>query len=137
MFLVDTNVWLEGLLNQENATEVRRFLDEVPNSRLFVTDFAVFSIGILTVGLGRHEVFLEFLRDVFQRGGVRLLRLDVADLESVPNLALKFGLDFDDAYQYTVASKFGLQIVSFDRDFDRTPLGRKRRHEILEEFQRS
>ncbi len=34
-------------------------------------------------------------------------------------------LDFDDAYQYTVAGKFDLIIVSFDHDFDRTPRGRK------------
>lgn len=39
--------------------------------------------------------------------------------------AQKFNLDFDDAYQYAGALTQKLQIVSFDKDFDRTELGRK------------
>ena len=37
----------------------------------------------------------------------------------------RFGLGFDDAYQYVAAERCGLTIVSFDRDFDRTERGRK------------
>jgi len=33
-------------------------------------------------------------------------------------------LDFDDAYQYSAARRYGLLIVSFDADFDRTTEGR-------------
>jgi predicted nucleic acid-binding protein len=36
-----------------------------------------------------------------------------------------FGLDFDDAYQYVAAERFGTVLVSFDSDFDRTKRGRK------------
>ena len=36
----------------------------------------------------------------------------------------RFGLDFDDAYQYVAAEKNDLTIVSFDKDFDRTERGR-------------
>ncbi len=43
----------------------------------------------------------------------------------------KFGLDFDDAYQYTIAEKYNLQIISFDRDFDRTERKRKDPLDIL------
>ncbi len=38
----------------------------------------------------------------------------------------RFSLDFDDAYQYAVAEKHGLEIISFDADFDRTEIGRKK-----------
>ena len=37
----------------------------------------------------------------------------------------QFSLDFDDAYQYVAAEKYGLTIVSFDNDFDRTERGRE------------
>lgn len=30
MYLVDTNIWLERLLDQERSDEVARFLDHVP-----------------------------------------------------------------------------------------------------------
>jgi len=36
----------------------------------------------------------------------------------------QFKLDFDDSYQYAVAQKFDLRIMSFDSDFDRTEKGR-------------
>jgi uncharacterized protein len=38
----------------------------------------------------------------------------------VEQVAAAFRLDFDDAYQYVVAEKFDLILVSFDKDFDRT-----------------
>lgn len=44
----------------------------------------------------------------------------------------RFTLDFDDAYQYTAAEKYDLQIISFDTDFDRTERGRKTPQQILE-----
>ena len=42
-----------------------------------------------------------------------------------------FHLDFDDAYQYTLAQEYGLQIVSFDQDFDLTEKGRVRPDDVI------
>jgi predicted nucleic acid-binding protein len=42
----------------------------------------------------------------------------------------RFNLDFDDAYQYVVAEKYNLTIISFDSDFDRTELKRKIREKL-------
>lgn len=39
-------------------------------------------------------------------------------------------LDFDDAYQYALAERYGLRIVSFDADFDATVKGRVRPAEV-------
>ncbi|MBM3179383.1 MAG: hypothetical protein FJZ86_03415 [Chloroflexi bacterium] len=46
----------------------------------------------------------------------------------------KFGLDLDDAYQYTAAEKYDLTIISFDSDFDNTKRKRKTPGEILSEL---
>jgi len=43
----------------------------------------------------------------------------------------QFDLDFDDAYQYVAAEKYGLTIVSLDRDFDQTERGGKTPDEVL------
>ena len=43
----------------------------------------------------------------------------------------QFKLNFDDAYQYVTAEKYGLTLVSFDTDFDHTEQGRKTPGEIL------
>jgi len=45
--------------------------------------------------------------------------------------AQRFGLDFDDAYQYAVAERYGLTIISFDGDFDRTARGRKTPEDLI------
>ncbi|RPI37410.1 MAG: PIN domain-containing protein [Methanoregulaceae archaeon] len=41
-------------------------------------------------------------------------------MKRLEHVSLSFRLDFDDAYQYVVAEKFDLALVSFDTDFDRT-----------------
>jgi len=51
MYLVDTNVWLERLLDQERAEDVRHFLDATVSEHLFITDFALHSIGVVLIKL--------------------------------------------------------------------------------------
>ncbi len=46
----------------------------------------------------------------------------------------QFGLDFDDAYQYTVAEREDISIVSFDKHFDRTDRGRITPEQLLTEL---
>jgi len=125
MFLVDTNIWLELLLDQEKATDVRRFFEAHESSQLAITEFSLYSMGIVLTRLKKHEVFEDFLADTLEHSRVRLIRLDVAGLKEVLDVQRRFGLDFDDAYQYVAASKHNLTLLSFDRDFDRTELGRK------------
>lgn len=125
MFLVDTNVWLELLLEQERAGEVRSFLEQLDANQLAITDFALHSTAVILCGLGKDAVFVEFLSDVLAEGGVFLVRLDPGDLEAVLAVRRQFSLDFDDAYQYLAAMSHSYTLVSFDKDFDRTERGRK------------
>jgi len=131
--LIDTNIVLEVLLAQEHADEARALLSASDRVDLFLSDFAVHSIGLLLFRRGLHGVFREFLEDVVQRAGVAVVGLRVGDMEAVINAAQKFRLDFDDAYQYVVAEKYALSIVSFDQDFDRTYRGRKTPAEVIAE----
>jgi hypothetical protein len=52
MYLIDTNVWLERLLDQVRSEEAGHFLAEVPSEHLAMTDFSFHSVGlILSTGL--------------------------------------------------------------------------------------
>jgi len=132
VYLVDTNVWLERLLDQSRSEEVSRFLEQTPTDRLFVTDFALHSIGVVLRRLDRFEAFGRFVQDVFIEGAVGLTRLGPEDMQRLVAVAERFNLDFDDAYQYLAAEKHNLAIVSFDGDFDRTKLGRRTPLQLLE-----
>lgn len=65
-------------------------------------------------------------------GGVQLIRLKVEDMEKLVDFSKRFSLDFDDAYQYTLAEKYNLTLVSFDSDFDKTERGRKTPKEVTD-----
>ncbi|MBM4032181.1 MAG: PIN domain-containing protein [Planctomycetes bacterium] len=133
MFLVDTSVWLERLLEQERAGEVRDFLDGVDAVELAISEFSLYSIGIALSNLERDDVFEDFLSDMLEDSGVGRVCLDVEGLRELLDARERFGLDFDDAYQYVAAGKVDGTIVSFDKDFDRTDKGRKTPEEALAE----
>jgi len=65
---------------------------------------------------------------------LHMLSLSYEDMGNVIEVSARFNLDFDDSYQYVVAEKYNLTIISFDSDFDRTELGRKTPREVLELF---
>ncbi len=131
MFLIDTNVWLELLLEREKAGDVRRFLQEKDASELFITEFSLYSIGVILFRLKNEFIFEDFLSDTIEDSGVSRIILTGNDLKRAIEIRQGFHLDFDDAYQYTSAEKYNLTIVSFDRDFDNTELGRKTPLEVL------
>jgi len=122
--LVDTNLFIEVLLNQVNAGEARAFLENRKGHELFVSDFALHSIGLLLFRQKQLQVFRQFLQDIIGRVGIALVALTAREMDSLVDVAARFKLDFDDAYQYSAAITHGLKIVSFDADFDRTTEGR-------------
>lgn len=131
MYLLDTSVILELLLDQEKADDVERLIRETQAGRLHLTEFTLYSLGIVLIRRRRHDTFLQALNELLGPGGLRLVRLAVGDMKAVTDASRNFNLDFDDAYQCAAAQKHGLVIVSFDGDFERTPRGRKTPAEIL------
>ncbi len=125
MYLVDTSVWLEGLLEQEKTPEVRKFFNQLDPQLIHITDFALYSMGIALSRLKKYELYEDFLSDTMLDSGVKKISLNILDLKRVLFNEQQFKLSFDDAYQYTAAEKFNLTLVSFDAHFDRTPRGRK------------
>jgi predicted nucleic acid-binding protein len=133
VYLVDTNVWLERLLDQERSEEVGRFLDQIPPAQYCLTEFAFHSIGITLIRLAKRDLLLKFARDTISDQTVMLVRLGPEDIERVVAATERYKLDFDDAYQYVAAEKHDLTLVSFDADFDRTERGRKTPADVLDE----
>jgi predicted nucleic acid-binding protein len=131
MYLVDTNIWLERLLDQERSTEVGQFLTQTPTDQLLMTDFALHSIGVILDRLEQRAVLSRFVDDLFVQGGVILVSVRPAAMHRLVSVMERFNLDFDDAYQYVAAEQADAVIVSFDSDFDRTDRGRQTPADIL------
>lgn len=123
--LLDTNIFLEVILDQEKAKQARELLSKTEEHEFFISDYSLHSIGLLLFRRKQHDVFRQFLADMISNAGVRMITLPAEDMEAVIPAAQRFNLDFDDAYQHTVAEHYRLTIISFDTDFDRTQQGRK------------
>ena len=121
--LLDTNIFLEVILDQAAADRARTVLVNSKAHDLFVTDYAVHSIGLLLFRRGESPLLGKVLDDLLA-AGVTLVSVPLQSLRLVAEEAVTFHLDFDDAYQYVAAEINDLQIVSFDSDFDRTERGR-------------
>jgi len=132
MYLLDTNIWLERMLEQARSEEVERLLDQVSSDQLLITDFSLHSVGVILSRLNRRDAFLRFIQDLFIDGAVGLVSLEPVDMERLVAVMDHVGLDFDDAYQYVAAEKYDVEIVSFDGDFDGTERGRVTPAEIVE-----
>jgi predicted nucleic acid-binding protein len=124
MFLLDTNIWLERLLGQEQSQIVGQLLDNLEPSEIVMTDFSLHSIGVICNRLKQRDVFLKFVEDVLINSSVRIVNIPPNQMKRLVEIMNRFNLDFDDAYQYVAAEIEKAVIVSFDKDFDKTEQGR-------------
>jgi predicted nucleic acid-binding protein len=130
-YLVDTNVWLEVLLEQERSDECKEFFQNVETNLIAISEFSLYSIGIILCWLNKDSLFENFLDDIMS-SFISKISLEIDDIKYLLQIRKKYNFDFDDAYQYVVAEKYSLTIISFDSDFDKTELGRKTPKEVLE-----
>ena len=114
MYLVDTNIFLEILLDQDNCEKCREFLENNPGT-LFISDFSLHSIGVILFRNGKEDAFQAFLDEIL--GNIETLSLAEHSYAALKQVKADSGFDFDDAYQYLIARDFGLQIVTMDKDF--------------------
>ena len=132
-YLIDTNIWLEILLDQEKSKEAFDFLSKVDSDSLVISDFSLHSIVLILAKLKEYETAKIFLEDI-NTSGVNILSIGSNNLYKVVDAIKNFNIDFDDAYQYYLSKKYNLILVSFDKDFDKTDIKRKTPKELIEEL---
>ena len=131
MYLLDTNVWLERLLNQTRAAEVKQLLAALDSSELTLSDFSLHSICVILGRTQRLALLDQFVTDLFLQVQVSLSSLSGVEVQKVIAAMGTQRLDFDDAYQYVLAKRDQLTLVSFDSHFDHTDLPRQTPTQVL------
>jgi uncharacterized protein len=131
-YLIDTNIWLERLLDQEKSDVVSKFLDTIPLDQIFISDFALHSIGVIMSRLNKLDILDKFVNDLFFNGLIEQLSLDPHDFVDIISNIEKYKLDFDDAYQLTISQKYNMTIVTFDKDFNIEEINKMSPDEIIE-----
>jgi len=112
--LIDTNVFLEILLEQERRSLCKQFIvDNIAD--ICISDFSLHSIGVVTFRNNKANLFTQFTEDMLPH--IDVLTLPKSDYAQINTQAQSLNLDFDDAYQYCIAKCYDLKLVTLDKDF--------------------
>jgi predicted nucleic acid-binding protein len=115
-YLIDTNVFLEILLNQEKKELCKKCLTD-RFGEIAISDFSLHSVGMILFRNKKFELLNSFVNDVLSQ--IEILTLRNKQYLEISQIAKKFNLDFDDAYQVTIASVRNLIIITMDKDFEK------------------
>ena len=99
MFLFDTNIWLEVLLSQSNAHQVKRLMGAIPSNQIHISDFSLHSIGLRLYKSNSFPDYEIFYYSIFIDGDVRVTGLHPNEIIGLDKYKRNFGFDFDDAYE--------------------------------------
>ncbi|MGC8832108.1 MAG: type II toxin-antitoxin system VapC family toxin [Thermoproteota archaeon] len=131
MLLVDTNIFLELCLGQDKAEECEKFLQKISSGELEAV-VSKFTIHAIEAVLNDSALILVFLRNVQGSLGLNVYETSIEDEMAASMLMDKIKLDFDDAIQYYLAKKLGVEaIVSYDKHFDKVDVKRREPSEFL------
>ncbi len=119
MYLIDTNIFLEAMLERKYRNDCLTLLRMIDKGEInaFVTTYSIHSIETILDRIGNLDALRAFLKSIGRMKGLNIYNTDLRDeLAVIDEMAV--GLDFDDALQSYVTKKLNLQIISFDRHFD-------------------
>jgi uncharacterized protein len=114
MYLLDTNIFLEILLDQKKKKICKQFIIE-NSGRLNISDFSLFSIAIVLFKGKAYDEYSNFQISVTKN--MNVLSMPIEEHNQIIETGKTINLDFDDAYQYSIAKFFDLKIVTMDKDF--------------------
>jgi len=115
-YLIDTNVFLEILLDQEKKEICKTYLNN-KFGNMAISDFSLHSIGVILFRINRYKHNNSFVNDVIPQIEVPSLKKN--SYSQISNISKQFNLDFDDAYQVAVAGNHNLKMATMDKDFEK------------------
>jgi len=115
-YLIDTNIFLEILLEQENKEKCKSFL--VKNyGEIVLSDFSLHSIGVILFRNQKYSLYNSFINDVIPN--IKVASIEKSGYSRLREFAVQFNLDFDDSFQEVLSEELNLTIVTMDKDFER------------------
>ena len=132
-YLIDTNIFLEILLEQDNKNSCLKLLKRIEEGdiQVIVTSFALHSIAIILEKLKDIDSYREFLEVIIDSEGLMTYSTTPHDEIEICAISKKFNLTFDDSLHYFVAKTFRLNLISLDADFDKTDIVRMHPKDVI------
>lgn len=126
MYLFDTNIFLETLLEQQRADICERALASATKEHPgWVTGYTLHSIEAIIGAARRRQMSARYWPDLLEKFLTSIeinpfmhrYETSTPEEKIVVGIANSINLDFDDALQYYVAKSKRLALVTLDKDF--------------------
>ncbi len=132
---VDINVFVYWLGKHptlgETAYKWVKRIEEAPKGKYLTSSLTLYELPIILAGLtGRNladKTFIETAVDsITSLPGLQIAPLTAEEITQAVSLMKEYDLDYEDAIHLATALRKSVkEIISNDRDFDKTPLKRK------------
>ena len=113
-YIVDTNIFLEILLEQEKKEICKNFL-ESHIGEISISDFSLHSIGVILFKYDKVKLFSTFLEDTLDK--LDILTLSKERYQKIIEISEQYKLDFDDSYQFLLSQENEITLATQDNDF--------------------
>jgi len=119
MYLIDTNIFLELLLDQQKKEVASTIFSRIETGEyeIVISGFSLHSIEFILSIKKKNDVLKEFLQALHDFPNISIYHTTIEEDLEVLEIMGRTRLDFDDANQYYVAKKFNAEIITFDKDF--------------------
>jgi predicted nucleic acid-binding protein len=114
-YLIDTNIFLEILLDQEKKEKCKSFLTE-NYGKIVLSDFSLHSIGGILFRNKKYSLYNIFINEIVPN--IKIASIEKGKHFRIEEFAVQFNLDFDDSYQAVISEDLNLTIVTMDKDFE-------------------
>jgi len=117
--LIDTNIFLEILLQQKKSDIAKGILRElVENSEPFIiTSFTIHSIIVILEKRRMINELKIFMSSLAEIENLLFYYPTFEEEKEIIHNMTKWNLDFDDSFQYFVAQKLEAELITFDHNF--------------------
>ena len=132
---VDVNIFIYWLGNHptfgKTAHRWMKKIEEAPQGKYVTSSLTLYETLLIIAGLtGRSlkdKTFVEeVVKSITSLPSLLITPLTLEDVTEAANLMKKYDLDYEDALHLAAALRNSVkEIISNDRDFDKTPLKRK------------
>ncbi len=113
-YLLDTNIFLEILLDQKKKEICKSFLESHAGF-MSISDFSLHSIGVILFKYNKPELFDTFVDDILDKLDIITLAKD--EYREIKRINDQYKLDFDDSYQFLLSRGNDITLVTQDNDF--------------------
>jgi predicted nucleic acid-binding protein len=123
MNFVDTNIFLEIILDDKKSEQCKSFLTKVKNNNIkaLTTDFIIYSCLLqIQHKIKSQEKMKQFLSFINELKGLKIIRPSLNEMYKACIISKKYNLDFDDSLVVAAMIDNNCKyLVSLDGHFDK------------------